>query len=72
MGEIVLKSATKAIKLRYSMLKYLYTYMMLSDYSLVWTPLFFAFPDNDKLYTDEIADTTFLLTDSILVAPILE
>jgi alpha-glucosidase (family GH31 glycosyl hydrolase) len=72
LGEIVLKTATKAIKLRYSLLKYLYTFILISDYSHIWTPLFFMFPKDENTYADEIADTTFLLTDYILVAPILE
>lgn len=34
--------------------------------------MFFSDPLNDDLYKDDIVNTQFLLTDSLLVAPILD
>ena len=71
MGEIVLKAATKAIKLRYGLLKYLYTSFLINDFPFVWQPLYFAFPTDPTNYNDEIVNTQFILNGELLVAPIL-
>lgn len=67
----MLKTATKAIKLRYSMLKYLYTSFLTNDIPFVWQPLYYSFPTDPKNYNDEIVNTEFILNGELLVAPIL-
>jgi len=38
----------------------------------LWKPLFFAFPNDQNLYNDEIIDTQLMLGDALMVVPILQ
>ena len=72
LGPVVLEAATKAIKLRYSLLKHMYSiFVTKRGLGTIWKPLFFAYPLDDNNYKDQIADTQFLLGSHLLVAPIL-
>ena len=57
MGPILLEAAKKAIQLRYSLMKHIYTQTILGSESgeAMWKPLFFLFPTDPKSYEDEIA-----------------
>jgi len=54
-------------------LKYFY-YLFVSKKGLgtIWRPLFFEFPKDPETYSDDIADTTFMIGSSLLVTPIVE
>lgn len=51
MGPIVQEAATKAIRLRYSLLKHFYTqFVVNAGEGAFWKPLFFLFPNDPKVY----------------------
>jgi len=53
-----MKSAINNLKLRYSLLKYIYTlFINKRGIGTIWRPLFFQFPQDSNAYVDEIADT---------------
>lgn len=73
LGPVVLKSAQKNIKLRYSILKWYYSLFIRSNYSgTIFRPVFFDFPQDDQLYTDDVLDTQFLLGNELLATPIVK
>lgn len=73
LGDTVLQAAGKNLKLRYSLLKYMYQqFISKRGLGTIWRPLFFEFPLDSNTYIDEIADTQFLLGGNVLVTPILE
>ena len=37
-----------------------------------WKPLFFAFPSDKRLYSDEVIDTQAMIGDGMMIAPIVE
>lgn len=73
LGPIVMKAATNNLKLRYSLLKYIYTlFVNKKGLGAIWRPLFFQFPQDPNVYIDDIADTEFLLGPNLLATPIVE
>lgn len=73
LGDIVLQSAKKNLKLRYSLLKYFYLlFLNKRGLGAIWRPLFFEYPLDTNAYIDEIADTEFLIGPNIIVTPIVE
>lgn len=73
MGPVVLEASKKAINLRYSLLKHIYTlFVGQKGLGAIWNPLFFVYPLDDNLYLDEIANSEFLIGSDLLVTPILE
>jgi alpha-glucosidase (family GH31 glycosyl hydrolase) len=73
LGETVLKSAVKNLKLRYSLLKYFY-YLFVTKKGLgsIWRPLFFEYPADGNTYLDDVVDTQFMIGPNFLAAPIVE
>ena len=71
LGNLTMKSILKSLRLRYSLLRYIYTQMFSSSLSggAFFQPIFFQFP-NDTLSYNYI-DRQFMLGDSLLVSPIL-
>ena len=71
LGNLTMKSILKSLRLRYSLLRYMYTQMFFSSLSggAFFQPIFFQFP-NDTLSYNYI-DRQFMLGDSLLVSPIL-
>lgn len=73
LGETVLQAARNSLKLRYSLLKYIYLqFINKRGLGSIWRPLFFEFPTDSNTYLDDIADTEFLIGPNVLVTPILE
>lgn len=73
LGDIVLQSAKKNLKLRYSLLKYFYLlFLNKRGLGAIWRPLFFEYPLDANAYIDEIADTEFLIGPNVIVTPIVE
>jgi alpha-glucosidase (family GH31 glycosyl hydrolase) len=59
--------------LRYSLLKQFYsTILKQNGMGAFWKPLFWAFPQDDNLYSDEVTDTQAMIGDALMVAPILK
>jgi len=73
MGDTVLLSAKTNLKLRYSLLKYMYSlFINKRGLGTIWRPLFFEFPQDNTASLDEVADTQFLVGPNLMVAPIVE
>jgi len=75
LGELTLNSAKKAITLKYSILRYLYTQHFLSSLNggVVFQPLFFQFPDISELIKNSAAlNQQIMIGPSLLFAPALE
>lgn len=73
MGDDVLTSAKTNLKLRYALLKYMYSlFINKRGIGTIWRPLFFEFPADNTAFLDEIADTQFLVGPNLMVAPIVE
>lgn len=70
-GEPYTELIRKAIGLRYELLPYLYTafYRASTTGEPIWRPLVYAYQDDPATYS---MDDTFLVGDSLLVAPVLE
>jgi len=64
--------SSKAIRLRYSLARYLYSSYMhvVMEGGVVTKPVLFDFPGDIKLY--DIIDTTFMFGNAIRVTPVLE
>ena len=61
------------LKLRYSLLKQFYSILMKKGgKGAFWKPLFFAFPSDKRLYSDEVIDTQAMIGDGMMIAPIVE
>lgn len=72
MGEVVLEASRKAIRLRYSLLKHIYSlFVAQKGLGAIWNPLLFLYPLDDNAYLDDIANSEFLIGSELLVAPIL-
>ena len=65
-------ASVKALDLRYALLPQLYTFMVTAHLrgTPVARPLFFNFPQDGRGYN--VAESEFMLGDSLLVAPVLE
>lgn len=73
MGPIVLEASTRAIKLRYSLLKYLFSLFVMGRGSgFIWRPLSFNNYQDENCFSDKVESTQFLIGESLMVAPILE
>ena len=73
LGDIVMQSAKTNLKLRYSLLKHLYTvFVNKKGLGSIWRPLFFDFPTDESTYAESISDTQFLIGSALMSAPILE
>ena len=73
LGETVLAAAKTNLKLRYSLLKYIYSlFVMKKGLGTIWKPLFFEFPLDSNSYIDDIVNTQFLIGPNLMAAPILE
>ena len=73
LGDLTLQSSIANLKLRYSILKAYYReFINRKGQGSIFKPLFFEFPNDTKLYEDEIADTEFLLGNNLLSAPIVQ
>lgn len=67
-----LEAAKKAITMKYSIIRYYYTQMMLISLGKkgsCFKPLFFEFPKDDKVYTADIMDTHIMIGDALLFIP---
>ena len=72
LGPIVMKSAITNLKLRYSLLKYIFSlFLNKRGIGSIWRPLFFQYPTDANTYVDEIADTEFLIGPYLLSTPIV-
>jgi len=71
LGNYTLTSAYKALRFRYSLIRYIYTQMFHSSSygGVVFQPIFFQFPNDEVAYNN--IDNQFMLGDSLLVSPIL-
>ncbi|XP_045464436.1 lysosomal alpha-glucosidase-like [Harmonia axyridis] len=71
MGEQVVRSSLKALRVRYSLLPYLYTLFWYASQegTTVARPLVVEFPNDPNTYD---IDTTFLWGSALLIAPVLE
>ena len=71
LGNLTMKSILKSLRLRYSLLRYIYTQMFSSSLSggAFFQPIFFQFPNDTLSYN--YTDRQFMLGDSLLVSPIL-
>lgn len=73
MGNTVLAAAKAGLKFRYSILKHYYTlFVEKKGLGSIFKPLFFAFPADNNVYVDDIADTQFMVGLDLMAAPILE
>ena len=72
LGPDVVAASVKALDLRYALLPQLYTFMVTAHLrgTPVARPLFFNFPGDGRGYN--VAESEFMLGDSLLVAPVLE
>ena len=72
LGPGVVAASVKALDLRYALLPQLYTFMVAAHLrgTPVARPLFFNFPQDARGYN--VAESEFMLGDSLLVAPVLE
>ena len=67
---IVHQAAYNSLKLRYSLLKYLFSiFERIKGTGMVFKPLFFEFPEEEILYSIE---TQFMLGHNLMVTPVLE
>ena len=68
----LLKISNIAIRLRYSLARYIYTQYMLTTLGggMIFKPVLFEFPDDALLYSN--IDNTFMFGNAILVTPVLE
>ena len=72
MGDTLLNCAKNNLPLRYSLLKHYYSiFVMARGIGSIYNPLLYIFPLDDNNYKDEIADTQFMVGDSLMGAPIL-
>lgn len=71
LGEEVVKASRKSLRLRYSLLPYLYTMFWKAHATgeTVARPLFFEFPSDVKTHT---IDNQFMIGPHLLIAPILK
>jgi len=71
LGNYTLTSAYKALRFRYSLIRYMYTQMFLSSNygGVVFQPIFFQFPNDEVAYNN--IDFQFMLGDALLVSPVL-
>jgi alpha-glucosidase (family GH31 glycosyl hydrolase) len=68
-----LKAAQTNLKLRYSLLKHYYSlFIGRRGVGTIFNPLFFVFPLDNNNFVDEIAETQFLIGNSLMAAPILQ
>lgn len=73
LGDTVLTAARNALKLRYSLLKQIYFYIITArGYGGIWVPLFYECSYEETCYEDDLVDTSFFLGPNMLVAPIVE
>ena len=72
LGPGVVAASVKALDLRYALLPQLYTFMVAAHLrgAPVARPIFFNFPRDARGYN--VAESEFMLGDSLLVAPVLE
>ena len=72
LGATVLQAAKNNIKLRYSLLKHYYSlFVSKKGLGTIFSPLFTLTPSDWNTYNDEVADTQFLVGDSLMAAPIV-
>ncbi|XP_076621881.1 lysosomal alpha-glucosidase [Colletes latitarsis] len=71
MGDLVVRSSIRALKIRYWLLPYLYTLFFRAHKfgETVARPLFFEFPDDPATYD---IDTQFLWGRSLMIVPVLK
>jgi len=73
LGPTVLETSRVSLKLRYSLLKYYYTLFVKSGgYGAIIKPLFYNYPLDNKVYSDDLLDTQFLIGNNLMVTPILK
>lgn len=74
MGPTLLKTARLALRLRYSLLKHMYSlFLSLNGKGTVFRPLFFEFPEDKTFYdhSNSFENDEYLIGSSIVVAPVL-
>ena len=67
-----LKAAIKAIKMKYSLLRYFYSQLMLisiGQRGSFFKPSFFVFPNDNNLYSNETMDTNIMVGDALMLIP---
>jgi alpha-glucosidase (family GH31 glycosyl hydrolase) len=73
LGDLTLSAARNNLKLRYGLLKQIYTtFFSNKGVGMIWKPLFFAFPKAPMVFLEEYMDTEFMLGNDLLFVPLLE
>ena len=66
---LTLKAATVAIRMKYSLIRYFYTQLMMISIGkkgAFFKPLFFEFPNDDNVYTTDIMDIYAMVGDGLI------
>ena len=69
---LTLKAATVAIRMKYSLIRYFYTQLMMISIGkkgAFFKPLFFEFPNDDNVYTTDIMDIYVMVGDGLMLIP---
>jgi len=74
LGSELLETARVSLKARYALLKWYYSLFIAAEGAgAIFRPLFFEFPDEERLYADNgPTESQFLLGSSLMVAPMLQ
>jgi len=74
LGIELLETARASLKARYALLKWYYSLFIAAEGSgTIFRPLFFEFPDEERLYIDNgPTESQFLLGSSLMVTPMLQ
>ncbi|KRX04230.1 Glycoside hydrolase, superfamily [Pseudocohnilembus persalinus] len=72
LGQGVMETARKNLKMRYSLLKYYYTRFIINNGTgTIMKPLFFEFPQDQETLNDKIMNEQYMIGEELMVTPIL-
>lgn len=71
-GKITLNATRKALMIRYSLIRYLYSKLFLASLNggTVFKPVFFEFPEDGNLFEDNKIENNFMFGDSFIMTPV--
>lgn len=73
LGPKVLAAAKTNLKLRYSLLKFVYRHFINKrGTGTIIRPLFIDFPNDPAVFTDEVAETQFIIGAELMLAPVVK
>jgi alpha-glucosidase (family GH31 glycosyl hydrolase) len=70
MGDLLKKTARMSLRFRYSILKYYYSQFLANNgVGTIFRPVYYTFPAEDALYSDDVLDSQFMIGEDLMVVP---